>query len=71
MTTTPRIIVNNSRAAHLYEMECKNPKAISFGTRIESEPMYLKVEVIAMTRTSAGSAARKAGYDVRSVNMVG
>ena len=70
-TATAHIIVNNHPAAHLYQMECKNPAASQFGTRVESEPMFLTVEVTAMTRTSAAKAARKAGYDVRSVNMVG
>ena len=51
--------LGNEPAKHLYEIGVEKVGTIS------------KIEILANTRTQAASIAKKAGYVVRDVNMVG
>lgn len=52
-------IGDRAKAAHLYDVE------------VEGKPNPYKIQVDANTAKQASSVARKAGFVVRSVNMIG
>jgi len=56
--------IGGPKAKHLYEVEVQNPNPYQ-GACI------IRIEVDADHSSQAGSIARKAGYKVRSVNMIG
>ena len=56
---TPAIKLGTQPSKHLYEVE----------TKVDGN--IVKIDVHADTRTQATKLAKAAGYEVRSVNMVG
>jgi type II secretory pathway component PulF len=54
------IRINTPNTKHLYEIET-----------VGKEGHKIKIEVEADNRNQAASVARKAGYEVHSVNMIG
>lgn len=60
----PIVRLGSESAKHAYEIDAEY-------TKNDKSQAYTTLHVLANTRTQAGSLAKKAGYSVRSVNMVG